>query len=255
MTLALLTVVALVAALLRFTKRRRASRALFVATVAAFFAIGCGLVPAWLLRALQAPYAARPAIEWGERNAIVMLGLGTEKIAATGAVEPGTFSYSRVVEAASLYRDCRRARADADCKILVSGGDARRNGVPEASVYRDALVGVGIDAADVLSEPRSINTWQNAQFTRVALDGYRADRVLLVTSGIHLRRSMLYFAHFGVAAIAVRAEYLQAVTFPLPLAYNFAIADLALHEYLGIARYRLYNALGWNPARTRPGDA
>lgn len=91
MTLALLTVVALVAALLRFTKRRRASRALFVATVAAFFAIGCGLVPAWLLRALQAPYAARPAIEWGERNAIVMLGLGTEKIAATGRSSPARF--------------------------------------------------------------------------------------------------------------------------------------------------------------------
>lgn len=255
MTLALLTAIVFVAALLRLAKRRRASLALFVASAAAFFAIGCGPVPAWLLRELQAPYAARPAIAWGERNAIVMLGLATEKIAATGAVEPGTFSYSRVVEAASLYRDCRRARANAGCKILVSGGDARRNGAPEASIYRDALIGLGVDAADVLSEPRSMNTWQNAQFTRVVLDGYRADRVLLVTSGVHLRRSALYFAHFGVAAIPVRAEYLQAVTFPLPLAYNFSVADLALHECLGIARYRLYDALGWNPARTQPGDA
>ncbi|KGS08373.1 YdcF family protein [Burkholderia sp. ABCPW 111] len=255
MTLALLTAVAVAAALLRLAKRRRASRALFAASVAAFFAIGCGPAPAWLLRHLQAPYAARPAIEWGERNAIVMLGLGTEKIAATGAVEPGTFSYSRVVEAASLYRGCRKARAGTDCKVVVSGGDARGNGVPEASVYRDALIGLGIDAADVLAEPRSMNTWQNAQFTRAVLAGYRADRVLLVTSGVHLRRSALYFAHFGVAAIGVRAEYLQAVSFPLPLAYNFSLADLALHEYLGIARYRLYDALGWNPARTQPGDA
>ncbi|KVD78848.1 hypothetical protein WS62_27880 [Burkholderia sp. ABCPW 14] len=255
MTLALLTAVAVVAALLWIAKRRRTSRASFAASAVLFFAIGCGPVPAWLLRDLQAPYAARPAIEWGERNAIVMLGLGTEKIAATGAVEPGTFSYSRVVEAASLYRGCRKARANAGCKIVVSGGDARRNGVPEATVYRDALIGLGIDAADVLSEPRSMNTWQNAQFTRVVLAGYRADRVLLVTSGVHLRRSVLYFAHFGVAAIPVRAEYLQAALFPLPLAYNFSVADLALHEYLGIARYRLYNALGRNPASTQPGDA
>ncbi|MDN7672523.1 YdcF family protein [Burkholderia oklahomensis] len=255
MTLALLAAVAAVAALLWVAGRRRTSRASFAASAVLFFAIGGGPVPAWLLRHLQAPYAARPAIEWGERNAIVMLGLGTEKIAATGAVEPGTFSYSRVVEAASLYHGCRKARANAGCKIVVSGGDARRNGVPEATVYRDALIGLGIDAADVLSEPRSMNTWQNAQFTRIVLAGYRADRVLLVTSGVHLRRSVLYFAHFGVAAIPVRAEYLQAMLFPLPLAYNFSVADLALHECLGIARYRLYDALGWNPARTQPGDA
>jgi hypothetical protein len=34
----------------------------------------------------------------------------------------------------------------------------------------------------------------------------------------------------------------------VPLAYNFAVADIALHEYLGIMRYHVYNALGWNSA-------
>jgi len=33
------------------------------------------------------------------------------------------------------------------------------------------------------------------------------------------------------------------------------LTDVALHEYLGIARYHVYNWLGWNPARQRPGQA
>ena len=30
-------------------------------------------------------------------------------------------------------------------------------------------------------------------------------------------------------------------------------ADLALHEYTGIARYHVYNAMGWNVQATKPG--
>ena len=39
----------------------------------------------------------------------------------------------------------------------------------------------------------------------------------------------------------------------LPLSYNFAMADLALHEYTGIVRYHVYNAMGWNVQATKPG--
>ncbi|MBN4747341.1 YdcF family protein, partial [Pandoraea nosoerga] len=38
-------------------------------------------------------------------------------------------------------------------------------------------------------------------------------------------------------------------------AYNFALMDYALHEWIGIARYHVYNALGWNPERIHPGQA
>jgi uncharacterized SAM-binding protein YcdF (DUF218 family) len=210
-------------------------------------------VPAWLLGDLQSAYDVKPKIEWSKRNAIVLLGAGTEKIAHTDSVEPGTFSYARLVEAAGLYNDCRKT--ESDCKIVVSGGDAQHTGSPEATVYRSTLLKLGIDAADVLLESDSMNTWQNAQFTSAALRRYDADRVLLVSSGIHLRRSVLYFTHFGVTATPVRADYLRAVLSPLPLSYNFTVADFALHEYVGIARYHVYNALGWNPVRQHPGEA
>jgi uncharacterized SAM-binding protein YcdF (DUF218 family) len=253
-----MTLLALVGAIVLATsflalKWRRTSRALYVISVALFLAVGCGLVPAWLLDNLQSAYNEKPTVKWGKRNAIVLLGAGTEKIPGTGVVEPATFSYARIVETAELYNDCRKAKAV--CNIVVSGGDAKHNGSPEASVYRSSLLRLDIEASDVILESDSMNTWQNAQFTTTALRRIDADHLLLVSSGIHLRRSELYFAHFGVAATPVRADYVRAVLSPLPLAYNFAVADFALHEYVGIARYHVYNALGWNPVRQQPGDA
>ncbi|KDB62839.1 hypothetical protein AZ16_0379 [Bordetella bronchiseptica B18-5 (C3)] len=251
MTVLLLIVLVLLAAGLAWRQWRRASRMLYGLSLVLFLALGCGPIAAWLLDGLQSDYQAKPPIAWGQRNAIVLLGAGTEQ--AAGRIEPGIFSYARIVEAARRYHDCRKAAAQ--CKLIASGGDAAYHGDAEANVYRDPLVALGVDAADVLPEPGSMNTWQNAQFTSAVLRRYDADRVVLVSSGIHLKRSALYFAHFGVAATPVRADYLHARRSVVPLSYNFAVADFALHEYLGIVRYHVYNLLGWNPARTQPGQA
>ncbi|KWN14701.1 hypothetical protein WT83_16550 [Burkholderia territorii] len=253
MTLIVIIVTIAIATCCVALKWHRASRTLYAASFVLFLAVGCGPIPAWLLMDLQSAYTVNPMIEWSKRNAIVLLGAGTEKIAHTDVIEPGMFSYPRIVEVAALYGNCRKTGAD--CKVVVSGGDARHNGESEASVYRSTLIRLGINPADVLREPDSMNTWQNAQFTSTLLQRYGANHTLLVSSGIHLRRSVLYFAHFGVGATPVRADYLRAVLSLLPLSYNFAVADFALHEYIGIARYCVYNAMGWNPASRRPGEA
>lgn len=251
MSLAVLCVLVIVAAVCAARGRRRAARGLAVLSGVLVMAVGCGVVPAWLLDSLEKPFEDEPHITWGTRNAIVLLGAGTFHVGQT--VEPSMFSYPRLVEAAQLYQACRKS--DNDCKILVSGGDARHHGEPEAAVYGRELVALGVDRADLLAEPRSMNTWQNAQFSRAVLAEYAPDRTVLVSSAIHLRRSLLYFAHFGVTPIPVRADDLQATASPLPMAYNFALTDYALHEWIGIARYHVYNALGWNPERVQPGQA
>lgn len=251
MSLTVLCVLVIVATVCAARGRRRAARGLAAISGVLVMAVGCGVVPAWLLDSLEKPFENKPHVAWGTRNAIVLLGAGTFRVGQN--VEPGLFSYPRLVEAAQLYQACRKS--DSDCKILVSGGDARHHGAPEATVYSRELVALGVDKADVLIEPSSMNTWQNAQFSRTVLAQFAPDRTVLVSSAIHLRRSLLYFTHFGMAPIPVRADDLQATASPLPMAYNFALTDFALHEWIGIARYHAYNALGWNAARINPGDA
>lgn len=253
MTLAVLIVIAALACLFRAIRWRRISVTLFAACAILFLAIGCGAVPKWMLGTLQSPYAAKPAVAWGEHNVIVLLGAGTQRVAGVNGVEPGSFSYPRFVAAVEQYHACRQAKPN--CVILVSGGDARKTGQSEAAVYQDSLIRMGIPVADIRQEPKSMNTWQNAQFTADLLKEFGADRVVIVSSGFHLQRGALYFSHFGVRATLLRGDYLQATSSFMPTAYNFTLTDLALHEYIGIARYHAYNALGWNPERTQPGQA
>lgn len=252
MTLALLVLLLVIATCCAMSRRRRASIMFYVVSLGMVVAIGCGPVPIWLLDSLQSAYATRPAVEWGKRNAIILLGAGTEKIPGANSVEPGFFASGRILAAVELYRACRNTNED--CKILVSGGDPRRHGVSEAKAYQETLLSLGVSSGDVLTESESMNTWQNAQFSLPLLRQFQADREVLVTSAFHLKRSVLYFAHFGMEPLPVRADYLPGALSVIPLSYNFTVTDFALLEYIGIARYHVYNALGWNAARQQPGE-
>ncbi len=218
------------------------------ATVAVLVvAVGCGLVPGWLLSWLQGGYASSPSISWGKHNVIFLQAAGTEYVPDQGATAPGLLSYAGLVEAASLYRQCRESHGR--CTLVVSGSDPVGNGVTEAAVYRNALTQIGVAITDILLEPESRNTWQSAQFARGIVAVLHPNRVLLVSSASHLPRSVLYFRHFGIDAMPVRADYLRAKLSVLPISYNFFITDLALREYVGIAKYHVYNTLWLNPPR------
>lgn len=198
---------------------------------------GCGPLPKLLLKVWQAPYAQRPALDWAPSNAIVLLTAGVS-YPPDGPLEPGHTAYSRIAEVVALYRGCHAAGVR--CTVLVSGGDAQRTGEPLARTYARTLAALGVPAADMVLEERSLTTWGNARFARERLQRLGADRVWLVTSAHHLRRAMFSFAHFGIVATPVRAEYLKGIWSWLPSAYNLYVTNAVLHEYAGMALYRWY---------------
>lgn len=227
-----------------------AALALALCSLVIFLGIGCGVAPALLLTRLQST-CATPPIGRGMRDAIVLLTAGAERVPIIGDIEPGIFAYGRIAKTVELYRACKQEGGD--CNIIVSGGDTRGYGMAEAQVYGRCLHRLGVSIGDVTLEERSMNAWQNAQFAADLLCRRQANRVLLVSSGFHLQRGCLYFAHFGVKAIPVRADCLTAMMSPWPIGYNFAVADVAIHEYIGMARYHVYNLLGLNIAATPRG--
>ncbi len=118
---------------------------------------------------------------------------------------------------------------------------------------RRELREIGIPESDVLIESKSNNTFQNAQFSSEILQTHAVDQTIVVTSGLHLPRALLYFSHFGVRALGAPADRLTSIASVFPLAHNFAFTDIAVHEYLGFLRYRFYNWMDWNPMSTIPG--
>jgi uncharacterized SAM-binding protein YcdF (DUF218 family) len=210
-----------------------------------FITIGYGLPTQWLLRSLQAA-TVTTVNEWKPRNIILVLGFGAEQV-SPGVVQVPLFGYSRVARAALLYRGCKLSGAQ--CAVLVSGGDPRNFGKSEAQVYAVVLKNLGIAEADLILEDKSQNTWENAKLSAVIVASIPHDQLVLVSSGTHLQRSLLYAAHFGlIPDIAVRADHVSVIHHGLPQAYNFLLFDLVMHELLGILRFNVYESMGWNGA-------
>jgi uncharacterized SAM-binding protein YcdF (DUF218 family) len=222
-------------------RRRRPAGLLAVTAVTLLVFAGCGLLAAPMLSDLQTPFIKLPQVSWGSSNAIVVLGVGTAK--AGGVVESSPFAYARMLRALELYGSCKN---HGRCRIILSGGDPQHHGASEAAIYAAELVKVGVDRADIALDEASRNTWENAKFTRALLEREGADNIVLVTAALHMKRSLLYFTHFGIAAAPVRADAVEGELSLLPSGLNIAYCDIALHEYIGIAQYHVYNALGWN---------
>lgn len=244
MTLTLIFILFIVSTLLILYKKIKSGLSLLIATCIVSYSIGSGALPSFLLQKAQTPYAQNPNIVWQKSNAIVMLGAGTVKISSTDSVIPSFMSYSRILKTAELYLECKKTRQQ--CKVVLSGGDAFRTGVPEAVNYSETLSKLGVNQNDMLLEKNSLNTYQNAEFTSHILKEKQFDQIFLVTSGIHLKRALLYFSHFDIYPEPIIADYINARFTILPIAYNFTMTDFVLHEYIGIWRFYIYNFLGWN---------
>ncbi len=255
-TLSLIALIFLTSIVILFFKKKRVAGIIAAIGFAIFLAIGTGEIPGFLLGKLQKEYLYESYPNWQDKNVIILLGMATERLKGSefNTVVPGTFAYSRIVKTAQLYKSCVEFKPD--CMVIVSGGDPQKLGQSEAEVYANVLIDMGVDPKHIIKEGNSRNTFENARFTSEILNGL-GDRVkVLVTSGIHLERSALYFRHFGISHLhQIPADYFSAKYSLIPVAYNFAIADFALHEFIGMARYSLYNSMGWNPPKPGPGVA
>jgi uncharacterized SAM-binding protein YcdF (DUF218 family) len=228
-----------------FMRRSMTAITLLGFTLLCFWSISSGMIASLLLYELQAPFNRQLLMpQWSTSNAIILLGAGTTSETNIDNIRPSIMAYSRINETARLYLNCIKSQQV--CKVIISGGDALKVGISEAVVYQKSLLQLGVHARDIILEANSLNTYQNAEFTSAILKMNKFDQLLLVTSGVHMKRSLLYFKHFAISLQPAVADYMVAYPSFMPHGYHFALTDFAVHEYLGIARLHLYNLLGWN---------
>jgi uncharacterized SAM-binding protein YcdF (DUF218 family) len=244
MTLSLFGVLVLLSAAASWARRHSLARSIGFFAALLFLAIACGPVTAWLLDNLEENYATAPFVHWSSRNAIVLLTAGTTRIRDGDPLQPTLFANGRIIQAAVLYRNCKSTGKQ--CLVLVSGGDPQHHGMAESTVYASVLSALGVSPQDIQAETLSRNTFENARYSRSLMLAYDPQTLVLVTSGIHLRRSLIYFEHFSMHPIPVRGDQVEATWAFWPQAFNLGLFDVALHEYIGIAQYHVYEALGWN---------
>lgn len=209
-----------------------------------YIVIGNGFLPAFLLYNLQSPYSQLPPINWKKINTIILLGAGTSKNPHTEKIIPSVLSFSRIAQTDIIYRECKNANKI--CHILISGGDPLHKGNSEAKTYQKFLISTGVNSEDIELETQSRNTYQNAKFSSYILKKQTNEQLFLVSSGLALKRALLYFSFFKIYPKPIASDFITIPMTNYPIGYNFAMTDFAIHEYLGILRFRIYNFFDWN---------
>ncbi len=150
----------------------------------------------WAGGRLEQLYPYRPPAELPAAQAIVVLG-GSTANGRRNWFEPydSTTALSRVDTAALLYKAQR-------APLIIVSGAALEGTVSEAQVMANDLKQQNIPPQAMLLESRSYTTHENALFTTEVLKQRNIDRVLLVTSALHMPRAMAVFRKQGILAVA-----------------------------------------------------
>lgn len=150
----------------------------------------------------------------------------------------------RLLQAVKLYK------AGTIKKIIFTGGSGSiLVNEPEALHAGKFLVEIGIPEADVILEPNSKNTYENAVFTKNILNkNFKKTEYLLITSGLHMRRAYGCFKKAGIQVIPYTADRHSG---PRKFVFDHMFIPEAgvlytwnnlLHEIVG---YITYKAIGY----------
>lgn len=244
MTAPLLLILILLSIVFFLLKRRKRAMLTGLLAFSFFMFVGCEFAPTLLLNYLQKT-SENKNIDWKKENTLIVFGTGISQDTRTQTIRPGNSSFSRLTMATVLYRDCKENNRE--CHILLSGGDPFHKGQTEAEVYRTQLIALGVNQADILLETNSLNTFQNARFCCPLLQKTDPNqKQVFISSGFTLKRALSYLAYFNIYPQPVAADFITIRISPWPSAYNLVVTDLALHELIGLWRFKLYNLFGWN---------
>jgi uncharacterized SAM-binding protein YcdF (DUF218 family) len=216
-----------------FWRRRRAKTLLATATVL-IIVLHNGSVSNWLRYPLESRYPVLVDPRGAEPyQAIVVL---TATVSSPTALTPfPTISESlfhRLDEAWRLYRIRPKP-------IVVSGGPPIAPLRDDTKVARDYLLLWGVRPEHVIVEPESRDTFESALQLRKILQQKGWRRYLLVSSAIHMPRSMLAFAAVTPEPIAAPGDFTVRIKgggiFPSEEAAGKITSGV--YEYLGLVYY------------------
>lgn len=148
----------------------------------------------------------------------------------------------RITHAFQLYR-LGKIR-----KIMVSGGSSKLKDFKykEADNLYNFLLLCGVDTADIILENKARNTYENALYSSQILEKeYPGNRHLVITSGFHLKRSLLCFRKLGMDVDGFSTDfYTKDHTFSLdmlliPDPSAFRDWHMLIHEFLGLVSYKI----------------
>jgi uncharacterized SAM-binding protein YcdF (DUF218 family) len=132
-----------------------------------------------------------------------------------------------------------------DAKLVFTGGNGVMIGgmVSEADSARMLFLSLGIPASRMIMEGRSRTTWENALFTKALVNPRPGQTWILVTSAMHMPRSVGIFRKVGWDVlpwpVAYKSGHDASLFMPWQLGGSLDNLDDAVHEWIGLLGYWL----------------
>lgn len=203
-----------------------------------FYLLTTPLVGDYLIRSLEAKHEPPSHVQG---DVIIMLGggatLDTPNVHGLGHLSG--FAANRLLTCAQLYHALH-------IPILVSGGKVLETTGAEADISKVILLGLNVPADQIISETQSLNTTENAHYTKKIIDQYGFTQPILVTSAFHMERSILQFKKVNLSVVPYSTDYQTNLHWKFelyqlwPSAGALLNVSLALKEYTGILASKWY---------------
>lgn len=216
------------------------SNVLLGAAVTIFIILGIAPTGHWLARELEAQFAPI-SLDQQDVDHIVVLA-GSEELLSAALTGRPEFNGAgdRVVEGAAI------ARVKPNAKLWIVGGVTAGGPLSDADWTRLAWRRLGIPERQIAVLNGTLDTCGNAQgIANQQLSG----NILLVTSAVHMPRAKRCFDARRVLVIPYPVDFLTVPGVSTSdwltpnILGNLTLADRALHEWVGMAVYRLRGRL------------
>lgn len=213
-----------------FLQTRRFARRLLAAGAVVFLVFSNGLVATLLMSPLEYAHPALtdPAAYPDAKTIVVLTAYAAEDPLLPLSGKMNGSAAFRVLEATNLWS------VRPDCRIIVSGSHAA------ARIMGRQLQTIGLPADRLTIDVTSSTTAASASHLAPLVGN---EPVFLVTSAGHMSRAVGVFRKHGMRAIPAPTDYwlpkhARSASWTTS-AEHMRASDLAFHEYVGMAWYRL----------------
>jgi len=232
--------------------KRKTALGLSIIVLIILFLAGNRLLSASLAKNLEWRYL--PPEETPHAEVIVLLGGGTESADYPRSMAEVNSAGDRVIHAAWLYKQ------GAAPHILLSGGNLEfsdMRGTTPAVEMQQLLQLLGVPGEALWIQEESENTYEDAVYTTAMLKEKGINRIILVTSAMHMPRSVALFEKQGLEVIPSPTDFTitergweslssfksaQVLLNIMPNASSLNLTTNVLKEHLGMVVYKMR---GW----------
>jgi len=222
-----------------FIKNHKTQKRIYLIVVILFFVFGNRIIQNVVFKTWEANPVKAENITGIYDYGIVLSGISwyDSKAGQINFIQ----SSDRIFQAVKLYKKGKIK------KILITGGAAEflRKDTVESVMIKNYLTSIGIPAKDIITEKISRNTHENAYYTAKLLQNYKYDKLLLITSAMHIKRANACFKKVGLNCDVFPVDYhsgdmqYNLFDFFIPSVQVLFYWNLYIHEILGLISYKI----------------